>query len=354
MTNGSFDPLVDQPWRNTLRRRTPRFLSSRMSLPPEANVTAKRITTPTFGDGLIDAIPDWEIALNSVIPHADGVHGEISIVQDVVSGDYRVGRFGWKAQQATLLALYTPRTRSTMRWGSPTASIPCPSPSDGELCSPCRAQYESLTAPPKDEIDPSDRRKAGIDRLTDYMRYLAPPPPGRAQRPSHASGAWLSPWLGCASCHVPDHGDGPQRRPGVQPEGGSALFRPAAARHLGGHFGVDESLRDPASTSQMRTSPLWGLRARTVFLHDGRATTLDGAIRAHDGEAAVAGRVDTAPWLIPSAKPSLPFCRHCRTEPRGVPVGPHTSVKVGGKTRNRTGDTRIFSPLLYQLSYLAV
>jgi CxxC motif-containing protein (DUF1111 family) len=67
-------------------------------------VTTKRITTPTFGDGLIDAIPDWEIALNSVVQRADGVHGEVSVVQDVVSGDYRVGRFGWKAQQATLLA----------------------------------------------------------------------------------------------------------------------------------------------------------------------------------------------------------------------------------------------------------
>ena len=28
-------------------------------------------------------------------------------------------------------------------------------------------------------------------------------------------------------------------------------------------------------------------------------------------------------------------------------------LKNGGETRNRTADTRIFSPLLYQLSYLA-
>jgi CxxC motif-containing protein (DUF1111 family) len=35
----------------------------------------------------------------------------------------------------------------------------------------------------------------------------------------------------------------------------------------------------------MRTAPLWGLRARGLFLHDGRAGTVDAAIRMHDGEA---------------------------------------------------------------------
>jgi len=43
-----------------------------------------------------------------------------------------------------------------------------------------------------------------------------------------------------------------------------------------------------SSTSEMRTAPLWGVRMRTEFLHDGRATTLDTAIRDHDGEAAAA------------------------------------------------------------------
>ena len=43
-----------------------------------------------------------------------------------------------------------------------------------------------------------------------------------------------------------------------------------------------------ATTREMKTPPLWGLRARGPFLHDGRATTLDAAIRAHDGEGSVA------------------------------------------------------------------
>jgi CxxC motif-containing protein (DUF1111 family) len=39
----------------------------------------------------------------------------------------------------------------------------------------------------------------------------------------------------------------------------------------------------------MRTAPLWGVRVLTSFLHDGRATTLDAAILAHDGQGRPAG-----------------------------------------------------------------
>ncbi len=41
-----------------------------------------------------------------------------------------------------------------------------------------------------------------------------------------------------------------------------------------------------ATLTQMRTQPLWGLRARAPYLHDGRASTIFEAIQLHDGEAA--------------------------------------------------------------------
>jgi CxxC motif-containing protein (DUF1111 family) len=44
----------------------------------------------------------------------------------------------------------------------------------------------------------------------------------------------------------------------------------------------------PTGTREMRTAPLWGLRVRTALLHDGRAPTIDKAIRQHDGEGSVA------------------------------------------------------------------
>jgi CxxC motif-containing protein (DUF1111 family) len=41
-----------------------------------------------------------------------------------------------------------------------------------------------------------------------------------------------------------------------------------------------------AAPTEYRTAPLWGLRYRRQFLHDGRAETLLEAVAAHDGEAA--------------------------------------------------------------------
>jgi CxxC motif-containing protein (DUF1111 family) len=40
-----------------------------------------------------------------------------------------------------------------------------------------------------------------------------------------------------------------------------------------------------AQPREMRTAPLWGLRARAPYLHDGRASTIHEAILLHAGEA---------------------------------------------------------------------
>ena len=79
----------------------PRFLET---VPASATITAQRLTTPVFGLGLIEAIPDAAIQANASATKPDGVHGRAAVVFDVASGVNRVGRFGWKAQQATILA----------------------------------------------------------------------------------------------------------------------------------------------------------------------------------------------------------------------------------------------------------
>ena len=86
--------------------------------------------------------------------------------------------------------------------------------------------------------------KSDIDHFTDFMRMLAPPPV-LALTSAAKSGADVFVQVGCHACHQPTMVTG-------------------------------------AST----IAPLWGLRARTAFLHDGRAATVDSAIRQHDGEAA--------------------------------------------------------------------
>jgi CxxC motif-containing protein (DUF1111 family) len=65
----------------------------------------------------------------------------------------------------------------------------------------------------------------------------------------------------------------------------------------------DGIAQPPAAMSEMRTAPLWGLRLRDRYLHDGRASTLDMAILAHEGEAGVAR--DRYTRLTPAKRSAL-------------------------------------------------
>jgi CxxC motif-containing protein (DUF1111 family) len=82
-------------------------------VPINAVVVANRKTTPLFGLGLIENIPDATIKANVHNPPVDGVVGRAAILSDAVtiaiavSGvgpSNFVGRFGWKCQESTLLA----------------------------------------------------------------------------------------------------------------------------------------------------------------------------------------------------------------------------------------------------------
>src|SRR5204862_777187 len=76
-----------------------------ISVYEDANVVAHRISIPLFGAGLVEAISD-EAILALADPddrNGDGIRGRAAMVEDVASGRKRVGRFGWKAQHATLL-----------------------------------------------------------------------------------------------------------------------------------------------------------------------------------------------------------------------------------------------------------
>jgi len=96
---------------------------------------------------------------------------------------------------------------------------------------------------------------------------LAPPP--RAQSPSLLASR-LFEQIGCATCHVP------ALKTGRSDEADFLL-------HDMGELG-DGIEQGDATGKEMRTAPLWGLHVVTRFLHDGRATSIADAIRAHDGQ----------------------------------------------------------------------
>ena len=123
-----------------------------------------------------------------------------------------------------------------------------------------------------------------MEAFADFMRFLAPPAPGRAARAAVA-GSIAFDQIGCASCHVRTFitGSSPVRALRFQ------SFHPYSdfLLHDMGSLG-DGIEQGQAKGSEMRTAPLWGLRAITSFLHDGRAKTVEAAILAHAGQGTAA------------------------------------------------------------------
>jgi CxxC motif-containing protein (DUF1111 family) len=274
--NGQFDPLTELG--GSLLQQFAIDPAFQEVIPPEANVVAQRQTTPLFGLGLIEAIPDQTILRNAGTRKPDGVTGRASIVVDVATGQQRVGRFGWKAQQATLLAFagdaYLNEVGITSRL-FPTENAP-----NGNTN---LLAIADTVADPEDVVDPATG-KADIDTFADFMRFLAPPPPLPLSS-SASSGQTIFNQLGCAVCHVPQMQTGTNSIAALDRK--PVRLYSDLLLHDMGSLG-DGIAQGQARPREMRTPPLWGARASAPYLHDGRADTLAQAIVAHDGEGRAA------------------------------------------------------------------
>jgi CxxC motif-containing protein (DUF1111 family) len=273
MENGHFDPLTALG--GSLLQAKAIDPAALEVIPQEATITTLRQSTPLFGAGLIEAIPDRAIQMNADRAKPDGIKGRVAMIRDITTDEMRVGRFGWKAQQATLLAFaadaYVNEMGITNRFFKEENS---PNGNAALL-----AQFDKV-ADPEDEIDRATG-KADIDKAADFMRFLAPPPQVRATQSAMAGGAVFMN-LGCAQCHIPvmftDRN--PIRALNQKPV---VLFSDLLLHDMGA---LGDGIEQGAATgNEFRTAPLWGLRASAPYLHDGRARTIEEAIRAHDGEA---------------------------------------------------------------------
>ncbi len=231
-------------------------------VPKEATSLSHRISPPVWGLGLVEAIPEQAL-LSQMAPSDEKFALGIRGIANWEKG--KIGRFGMKAQKGTLKSF----TEQAFSW---------------EL---------GISTPGKPE-DPVPNRPAtkpktpdiSEDELLDvvfYQRYLGAPPRGPITREVEA-GEKVFKGSGCIHCHTPALTTGTNDL-GI-PEGMEVAAYSDFLMHV-----MDEDLADQmvqgGSTGQMwRTSPLWGLRLRKKYLHDGRATDLDEAIQLHGGEAA--------------------------------------------------------------------
>ncbi len=258
---------------------------------PTGVLITQRNTPALFGDGLLDAVPEAtlhaEQRRNSGIARLAGMSRakDLSVRGRVVRmADGRIGRFGWKAEFASLDDFV--RAACANELG---------------LSNPSRKQATSLA---RRDYQPKgiDLTEAQCSEMTDFLRDLARPvqvlPDGAQARSVVEHGATQFALIGCADCHTPDLG----------PIKGfySNLLIHDLGEHLASSNGYngdppvnpsfDDSEGLPPSDTEWRTPPLWGVADSAPYLHDGRAETLERAIELHGGEAAgVAKRFEGLP-----------------------------------------------------------
>ena len=245
-------------------------------MPPEANIIARRVPIPVFGAGLVEAIGD-ETLLALEDPNdrkADGISGRAARVVDVGTGRVRIGRFGWKAQHATLRTFSADAYRNEM--GITNELFP------DEAAAGVPAAQMKLCDPIRDPEDVTDvrTRLAAIDNFEAFMKFLAAPPRGTITQAAR-DGEQVFSAIGCGSCHVPvlqtELTSHPlfSRKP-------VPLFSDLLLHDIGTGDDIPQASALP---NEIRTPSLWGLRVRRPLLHDGSAATAEDAIGRHRGEA---------------------------------------------------------------------
>lgn len=238
-----------------------------------------RISPQLVGMGLLDLVPEAQI-LEYADPddrNGDGVSGRPHWVTE--AGETRLGRFGWKAINATLRTQNAGAFHQDM--GLTTPVHPQAS------CTP--AQSVCSTAPDGGSPEVSE---ASLMAVVDFMTVLAVPDRRIGNQITFDQGARLFSSTGCVACHRPTLTTGTHPRfPSLNNQ--TLYAYTDLLLHDMGEALSDGVREKDASPSEWRTPPLWGIgiveqKAGARFLHDGRAATLREAIEWHGGEAQAA------------------------------------------------------------------
>jgi len=238
-----------------------------------------RIPTPTFGLGLVEMTPDNTLRANLVATISQKTALGIGGAFNTSGNDGTITRFGWKAQNKSLLIFsgeaynvemgvsneLFPNERSAI-----SGCVYNGSPEDyTNIISDCDNVSTTGTA---------SCMSSDVVNFANFMMLSAPPTPA-APTPSTTNGASLFSGIGCALCHSPSLTTGSARFTGMS----NVTYHPYsdfALHHMGSGL-ADGVTQGAAGPDQFRTAPLWGVGQRLFFLHDGRTSDLLEAIQAH-------------------------------------------------------------------------
>ncbi len=242
-------------------------------VPPNAQFVSHRITTPLFGLGLILAIPESTLLARENMADSDGVKGMANRIYNPETGKTEIGRFGWKAQHSSIHLFAGDAYLNEM--GITSASFLAENLPQGK----------TIPIGVDAVADPEDS-DGDIAKFTSFLTYLAPPSSLRPMTAQMKRGSELFETARCTSCHVPEMSTGPNSIAALSNRP-VRLYSDLLLHSMGSSL-ADGIQQEIAKGDQFRTAPLWGLRYRKFYLHDGRAGSLIEAVLSHAGEAAPA------------------------------------------------------------------
>jgi CxxC motif-containing protein (DUF1111 family) len=231
-----------------------------------------RIPSPVFGAGMIESLTDSTILANLGSNSSTKSNFGISGRPNRNGNDGRIARFGWKAQNPSLLIFSAEAYNVEM--GITNAGFPI------ERDETPSCQFAGVP----NDVTASVRQISAIDNFANFQRFLAPPTPVAsfpgASSFSIARGKQQFSNVGCALCHTPQLQTNPKASVAALANKTAALYSDMALHAMGPGL-ADDILQGGARGDEFRTAPLWGLGKRVFLLHDGRTDDLETAIKAH-------------------------------------------------------------------------
>jgi CxxC motif-containing protein (DUF1111 family) len=261
----------------------------------EANLNANnvifRIPTPVFGLGLVENTPDStllaNLAANQGLKGPLGIHGRLN----TSGNDGTITRFGWKAQNKSLL-VFAGEAYNVEQGVSNEVFPNERSAAPGCVFNPTPEDSTNILDPVTGLlVGTASEMSSDVVNFAIFMRLSAPPTPA-TQSFSEQNGAAQFVNVGCALCHSPSLTTAASKFTGM----GNITYHPFsdfAVHHMGSGLsdGISQGVAGP---DEFRTAPLWGVGQRLFFLHDGRTSDLLQAIEAHSSSGSEAQAVIAA------------------------------------------------------------
>ncbi|MEZ0002766.1 CxxC motif-containing protein (DUF1111 family) [Sinorhizobium fredii] len=248
-----------------------------------------RVAPPMIGLGLIEMIHEADLLARADPDDrdGDGISGRAALVRDGDRNMTVLGRFGWKAQNATI------RQQAADAFATDIGiSTPASSRSHGD-CTEAQDACLKLPSGVQARLGPVEAPDPVLGLVTFYSANLAVPARRQASFPETLKGKQLFYEAGCPACHTPKY---VTRRDAPHKELAFQLIWPYSdfLLHDMGEELADGQQVGVASGREWRTPPLWGIgltktvSGHTFLLHDGRARNATEAILWHGGEAELA------------------------------------------------------------------